>query len=128
MGVERMSTRLTPGLLLLAALTTVLPDAPAWAKEPCPDGVPKTADLGFRTLTCNCYRRSVNGHITWRFFDEPRIDVVTHGGPADGRLEEGDVITAIDGALITTRDGASRLGHAAPGEAIVLTVRRDGRE
>ena len=122
-----MSTRLTHRILFLVAFASGAA-APARAKEPCPDGVPKVADLGFRVLDCNCYRRSIDGRITWRFFDEPRIAAIDAGSPADGRLQEDDVITAVDGALITTRDGAGRFGRAEVGRPIVLTVRRDGRE
>ena len=123
--------RLRSGFVLHGLVTALAIGAaagPAWAKSPCTDGIPRTADFGFRAFTCNCALRNVDGNVAWRFLDEPQIGAVVRGGPADGRLEEGDVITAIDGALITTRDGASRFARAEPGEAVVLTVRRNGAE
>jgi hypothetical protein len=66
--------------------------------------------------------------IRWTFRSEPQVGAVRDGGPAEGKLREGDVITAVDGVLITTREGANRFVNVTPGTPAVLTVRRDGRE
>jgi hypothetical protein len=130
-----MDLGLTHRAVLVAALmaSTVGPaligaGTPAFAKDPCPEGTPRVADLGIRSLSCNCIRREIDGPSAWRFFDEPRIGVVASDGPGAGRLMPGDVVTAIDGSLITTRDGARRFGLLEPGRPVVLTVRREGTE
>ena len=61
------------------------------------------------------------------FGAEPRITGVRAGGPAAGRLREGDVLVRVDGKPITTREGARRLGEIRPGERVRLAVRRGGR-
>jgi hypothetical protein len=105
-------------------------------KEPCDGGVQRVGDLGIAALDCDCTYsgRSVtsDGRVArvrrWAFRSEPQVGGIRAGGPAAGRLREGDVITAIDGVLITTREGARRFINVAPGSPAVLTVRRDGRE
>jgi len=55
------------------------------------------------------------------------IGAVEPDSPADGKLRAGDVITAIDGHLITTREGGRRFARLAPGEPVRFTVRRQER-
>jgi hypothetical protein len=64
----------------------------------------------------------------WMFNSEPRIGGIRADGPAAGKLREGDILTAIDGVLITTREGSRRFATVEPGTPVMLTVRRDGRE
>ena len=53
---------------------------------------------------------------------------VTAKGPADGKLQPGDVITAIDGAPVTLDDQLVSAVHThKPGEVITFTVRRNGQ-
>jgi regulator of sigma E protease len=61
-------------------------------------------------------------------FDPPaRVDGVTPGGPADqAGLARGDRIVAIDGAPIASFRELQALVAAAEGEALDLTVARDG--
>lgn len=48
------------------------------------------------------------------------------GSPAEGILEEGDVITAVDGtAVAVASDLISALGTRSPGDEVVLSVQRD---
>jgi len=89
--------------------------------------------LGYSGLECNCdfsYRKEAGGEgqFLYRFRSEPVILGVKSGGPADGKLREGDVVTAIDGHLITTREGGRRFANPAVGRPLALRVRRDGRE
>jgi len=95
--------------------------------DPCPEGESRVGDLGFRQLSCDCTVSLAQGRAIWRFREEPRIGGIVAGGPADGKLEDGDVLVAVDGLLITTRGGASRLAAPRPGARMVLTVRREGR-
>jgi putative serine protease PepD len=59
-----------------------------------------------------------------------RIAEVRSGTPAeDSGLEAGDVVTAVDGERVASGDDLRRLIDAQePGDAVTLTVRRDGDE
>ena len=98
----------------------------------CPEGHPVTGDLGIRSLLCiagSCQVNRWTGRgYTHEFSTEPRVNGVVDASPADGKLRAGDVITAIDGVLITTREGGRRLANLTPGVPVTLRVRRGGRE
>jgi PDZ domain-containing protein len=50
------------------------------------------------------------------------------GFPADGVLKAGDVITKVDGQLVTSQGGLTRLVYSHPaGSTLTLTVIRDGQ-
>jgi predicted metalloprotease with PDZ domain len=89
--------------------------------------------LGYSGLECNCdftYQKTdgAEGRFSYRFRSEPVILAVKSGGPADGKLRAGDVVTAIDGHLITTREGGRRFADPEVGRPLTLRVRREGRE
>lgn len=100
----------------------------------CPQGQLEMGTLGIGELECNCHfsmqliTDSGTVRRNWDFRSEPIIGRIIAGGPAAGRLRAGDVITAIDGHLITTREGGRRYGNLVPGVPVTLRVRRDGRE
>jgi S1-C subfamily serine protease len=99
---------------------------------PCPEGHPVTGDLGIEYLLCVGGSCSVNlrtdrGYVH-DFSTEPRIRGLEEGGPAAGKLRNGDVLIAIDGALITTREGGRRLANLTPGKPVNVRVRRGGQE
>jgi hypothetical protein len=102
----------------------------------CDNGLPEVAYLGIGDLSCDCSTnfamKSQDGHAqltrVWRFRSEPIVRNIRDDGPAKGRFREGDVITAIDGSLITTREGSGRFSSLEPGQTVRFTVRRDGRE
>ncbi len=53
---------------------------------------------------------------------------VTAGSPAEGILEVGDAVTAVNGrAIDDSRDLAVRISSLSPGETATVTVVRDGR-
>lgn len=58
------------------------------------------------------------------------VEVVSavEDSPADGLLEEGDVVEQIDGADVTSAAGLRAAIQDAEGDAVVLTVQRDGEE
>jgi hypothetical protein len=130
----------TGGALAAAALVLGLggtsPAAAAGDKDPCGGNAARLGDLGIQSLDCDCtfetrpHSESGRRIVThrWRFRSEPRVSGIRDGGPAAGKLREDDVVTAIDGVLITTREGARRFSEVAPGAHVTLTVRRDGRE
>jgi len=89
--------------------------------------------LGYSGLECNCdfsYLKEDGGEgrFSYRFRSEPVILSVKANGPADGKLRAGDVVTAIDGHLITTREGGRRFADPEVGRPLTLRVRREGRE
>jgi PDZ domain-containing protein len=58
---------------------------------------------------------------------EPAVVAVSPDTPADGTLEAGDVIVAIDGRATKTADDViAQVGDAATGEPLRFVVRRDG--
>lgn len=55
------------------------------------------------------------------------VATILEGTPADGTLQVGDVITAIDGNRVSlARDAITQITSHGIGETIVLTVQRDG--
>jgi S1-C subfamily serine protease len=97
----------------------------------CPDGGPEKGDLGIVSLVCIGEACEVNRHegrnnYIHDFPTEPRVEGIDPNGPAAGKLRRGDVLVAINGALITTREGGLRLANLAPGSEITLTIRREG--
>lgn len=117
----------------LAALLACLAAEPtaAMAQErdgtSCPPGLEPEADLGIHGLECrNCTFRQDGDEKLWRFYAEPKVLSVGRGTPAAGKIQPGDLITAIDGVLITTAEGGRRFARVRVGEPVTLTVRRDG--
>lgn len=119
------------GLGLTAALSINLA-AQQGVAQTCPAGSARVATLGYAELECsNCtlYRPDDDvGSQRWEFSSEPKIGGIKAGGPAEGKLRSGDVIAAIDGHLITTREGGGRFSQLEIGKPVTLTVRRGGRE
>ena len=63
-----------------------------------------------------------------QFGGELELRDILPDGPAAGRVQEGDILVAVDGALITTRAGSTRLLRAPSGQPVRLTLRRSGVE
>ena len=104
----------------------------AGASGQCAGGTPESGDLGISHLLCVGGSCSVNlrtgSGYAHDFSTEPRIQGLDRNGPAWGRLQDGDVLIAIDGILITTREGGRRLANLTPGKPVELRVRRGGKE
>ena len=62
------------------------------------------------------------------FSTEPRVRGLEENSPAWGKLQEGDILVAVDGVLITTREGGRRLANLTPNRPVKLRVRRGGQE
>jgi PDZ domain-containing protein len=59
---------------------------------------------------------------------EPVVAAVTTGAPADGHLEKGDVIIAVDGSPVAnSNDVVDAVTDAPTGEPVRFVVRRDGK-
>ena len=64
--------------------------------------------------------------VTVRFLPPARVDGVTPDGPAaQAGLEQGDVVTAVDGAPIGGFPGLQAAVEAADGSTLTLEIRRD---
>lgn len=91
----------------------------------CSEGEFVVSDYGFSGFECNCsFSVFADGRRRWSFRSEPVVRGVRKGGPSDGVIEPGDIITAIDGHLITTREAGELFASATPGEEVTFTVRR----
>lgn len=115
------------GLLALAAPLS----AQGIASRSCPGNRAPVADLGIQNWSCDCtfeISQSNSGARRWYFRGEPTLRGIRPGGPADGKLREGDVLVAVNGLLITTREAGERLAQLKPGEPVTLTIRRNGQE
>jgi len=96
----------------------------------CPAGM-EEGEIGITGLDCvgECTLniRDDGSNRSWFFSTEPRVIGVESGGPTDGILEPGDFLVAVDGLLITTKEGGQRFANLEPGERIRIRYRRDGR-
>jgi hypothetical protein len=61
------------------------------------------------------------------FSSEPWLRSIDPTGPAVGRIEEGDVLVAVNGLLITTSPGGAALARLDPNREAELALRRAGR-
>lgn len=102
---------------------------PLQASAQCPDGRPPHIDPGIPPLVCRggeCELNRSDARGTYHVFTvEP---VVYDPGLSAGSLRDDDVIVAVDGALISTREAGERLAGVRHGEVVVLRIRRNGRE
>lgn len=120
-----------PARLLAAALALALSAGAAQAQQ-CRDGIPRTASMGIGLLHCvggSCMVNARDGRgYRHDFSTEPRVWELEPAGPGARALREGDQLLAIDGVLITTREGGRRLANLRPGVPVRLVVRREGVE
>lgn len=96
--------------------------------QTCEGGVPRTATLGIGLLqcvggSCTLNARDGDGRVH-DFSTEPRVWRLEADGPSAGVLRDGDQILAVDGALITSRDGGRRLANLRAGVPVALRIRR----
>ncbi len=57
------------------------------------------------------------------------VAAVSSGAPADGKLEVGDLITSVDGAVVTSaKQVGDDVRRRAPGDRVALVVTRDGKQ
>ncbi len=98
-------------------------------EQACTNGVLE-GTLGISGLDCvgECthYIREGEGENRWVFSTEPRIFSIQEEGPSYGLLRAGDFLVAIDGHLITSREGGLRFANLVPGETVSVRYRRGG--
>lgn len=97
----------------------------AAAQQPCDESAGTLGIQGLRCEGCT-YSMSQSGIEKARFRTEPQVLAVARGFTRGDGLRAGDRIVAIDGALVTTREGSRRLVDLQAGQRITLRVRRDG--
>jgi hypothetical protein len=114
-------------IIPLALVFALAAAAPALAQQAATQCEAKDAVgfIGISGIECNCTIGSPDPD-KWAFRTEPRItslELDTRGGSI---LKTGDIITHVNGHLITTREGARALASIKPGQTVILTVRRNG--
>lgn len=85
--------------------------------------------MGIIQLRCDCTLR-VDTEERLRYFSfrsDPVIVTIERGGPADGVIRNGDVVTHIDGHALRTTEGARRFATVQPSQKVELTISRSGR-
>lgn len=102
------------------------------ASSACPAARSTSATIGVGAFVCyggNCilFDRTVEGP-SHTFTVEPILRAVPTNGPAAGKLLDGDIIIAIDDALITTARAGRKLAAPVVGRPLRFRVRRAGRE
>jgi hypothetical protein len=108
---------------LVAAMVWIGPAA----AQRCHGGI-VVPDLGFDGLSgALSISQNNDDRPVFEFGGEPVISEVRGNGPAAGRLRDGDAIVAVDGQLITTREGGRRYSAIDPGDLVRLSIRRGGR-
>ncbi|HEX2207261.1 MAG TPA: PDZ domain-containing protein [Longimicrobium sp.] len=121
-----------PSCRRLATALALMLTARAADAQTCAEGMPRTATLGIGLLQCvggSCAVNARDGRgFTHDFSTEPKVWRLDPDGPSASVLRDGDQILAIDGALITTRDGGRRLANLRPGVPVALRIRRGGSE
>ena len=129
MRIVALRSVLARRLSVALALTLAACGADA---QTCGEGIPRTATLGIGLLQCVGGACTVNARDgdgrTHDFSTEPRVWRLDPDGPSAGVLRDGDQIMAIDGALITSRDGGRRLANLRAGVPVALRIRRGGAE
>jgi hypothetical protein len=80
------------------------------------------------SLTCeDCFVQRGPGRVAYT--RSPAITSVTDGSAAEAAgLRTGDTIVAIEGLQLTTPEGFERWANARAGQAVRLTIRRNGQE
>jgi membrane-associated protease RseP (regulator of RpoE activity) len=84
--------------------------------------------IGISNVKCNCtFFTGDDGSRTFTFRSNPVVLGIYEGSPADGALQRGDTITAIDGFQLMTTEGARRFANVQPGQKLTLNVSRGQR-
>src|SRR3954466_5661667 len=99
------------GIAKKVAITAALLALPAAAPGQggaCGRNGMRVPDLGFSTISCeHCDIDMTPGHVSYQFKTEPRVGGINPRG--EGRLREGDVLVAVDGAPIPPEAASDRL-------------------
>ena len=109
----------------LSAVPPTESPSPRPGAPPCgPRAGAMMRDFGFAPLPRVVRPAPGTGKIAIHLGTTPTIARVDAGGPAGGRLQNGDVVLAIDGLPTDTEAAAARYLRVRPGEQVRFTVRR----
>jgi S1-C subfamily serine protease len=121
------------GLITLSVTAISAVTTPAAAQSlqapPCSAPLQLVGDLGFTGIQCtgcSMTARQIPGLATFEFSTEPTLVGITKGGPAEGKLQEFDVLVALNDQLITTRAAAVLYSWPPLDKSLRMTVRRAG--
>ncbi|HEY2171687.1 MAG TPA: PDZ domain-containing protein [Candidatus Angelobacter sp.] len=107
--------------LFAIAMLAFSPGLPA--QEACSAGQQAVPYFGWYVTACtDC---SMRGYYT-EYLRPPRISSIRADGPAAGRLQENDLLLAVDGLSIITPEAWHRLRDAKSGDALRFTVSNEG--
>lgn len=122
------SARRMAHAVAIVALLPVGAAAQTGERLVCKGGVDPVGSLGITGIACDRCQFFTNGKVHRAvFWTEPTILDLDGSNPAAAVLRKGDVLVAVDGQLITTRDGSARFSALPPDRAARLRIRRDGR-
>lgn len=77
-------------------------------------------------LTCDCSVNTGGDFPSWTFNDAPRVGGVIPGSPASrAGIRDGDLLVAVDGLSLVTREGGEAFSRIEPGQRVRLTLYRD---
>lgn len=119
-----------PMLRLCAALVVVPSAAAAQSTPPCPGGREYAGDLGIIGLRCvgpaaSCVIYQEEDGVTRHEFSvEPIVAELEPTATNGEGLREGDIVVALDGRLITTREGGRYMANLPVGRTVEVLVRR----
>jgi hypothetical protein len=128
MGSARRTWRAATLALLLPGSVAAQATVAGGERLVCKDGAEPVGSLGITGIACDRCQFFTNGKVHRAvFWTEPTILQLDAGNPAASVLQEGDILVAIDGELITTRDGSARFSALPPDRPARIRIRRDGR-
>lgn len=121
----------TKALRAGVALGLLAGSASGLAAQRCPSGriVPDLGIAEFDCLACTLHGVTPAFPDGWiEFGAEPTLRQIRPGGPADGKIVDGDVLVAVEGMPITVEAAGQRFAAPPIGRPLRVTVRRAGRE
>lgn len=113
-------------LVALAAMTGVVAGR-AEGQESCAGKLQPRGDLGVIINADATVNSNPSAERPWRFRSPLVVARVIPGGPAEGKLRQGDKVTEVDGLLVTSSEGARRLAGLVPGESVAVRISRGSR-
>lgn len=123
--LNRIAAALILGIALPSACTAQVRD-PRTASCPA-DRVSPDLGIGIQCEACRIRGHRDGNEPTITFPAPPLIDEVHRGGVAEGVLQAGDVLLAIDGVPIAGRAGGFAFDAIRPHVPARLTIQRDGQ-
>lgn len=119
---------LAAGLVVIASVTSGRASAQSPTARNTTINATGAGYLGILQMKCDCTLRldAEDRFRTFMFRTDPVVTSIESGSPADGALRPGDYITHIDGERLQSTEGSQRFADIRPGQAVELTIRRDG--